>query len=99
MVTGLSGVQFGLYSYERVTKSDDRLITLSKVMKKGSFFKQKLKKIQGFFASFKKSHLSESVRWRVLSNYLGMTHTVLLNCRIKAEIWTVDSQTDLRILL
>ena len=39
MVTGLSGVQFGLCSYERVTKSDDRVITLSKFMKKGSFFK------------------------------------------------------------
>ena len=37
--------------------------------------------------------------WRVLSNYLGMMRTVLFNCPIKAEIWAVDSQSDLRILL
>ena len=35
----------------------------------------------------------------VLSNYLGMMRTVLLNCPIKTEIRTVDSQSDLRILL
>ena len=34
---------------------------------------------------------------RVLSNYLGMTRTFLFNCPIKAEIRTVDSQSDLRI--
>ena len=38
------------------------------------------------------------VLWRVLSNYLGMMCTVLFNCPIKAEIWAVDSQSDLRIL-
>ena len=37
--------------------------------------------------------------WRVLSNYLGMTRTVLLNCPIKAEIRAVVSQSDLTILL
>ena len=37
--------------------------------------------------------------WRVLSNFLGMTHAVLLNCPIKAEIRAVDSQSDLTILL
>ena len=37
--------------------------------------------------------------WRVLSNYLGMTRTVLSNCPIKAEIRAVDSQSDLTILL
>ena len=36
---------------------------------------------------------------RVLSNYLGMTRTVLLNCPIKAEIRAVDSRSDLTILL
>ena len=39
------------------------------------------------------------VLWHVLSNYLGMMRTVLFNCPIKAEIWAVDSQSDLRILL
>ena len=37
--------------------------------------------------------------WRVLSNYLGMTRTVPLNCPIKVEIRAVDSQSDLTILL
>ena len=30
-----------------------------------------------------------------MSNYLGMTRTVLLNCPIKTEIRAVDSQSDL----
>ena len=48
--------------------------------------------------ALKKSHLSARVMAR-LSNYLGMTRTVLLNCPIKAEIRAVDSQSDLTILL
>ena len=53
-----------------------------------------------FFASSeKKCHLSTSMRWRALSNHLGMTNTVLLHCPISAEIRTVESQSDLRILL
>ena len=47
----------------------------------------------------KKSHLSARTRWRVLSNYIGMTRTVLLHYPISAEIRTVDSQSDLKILL
>ena len=47
----------------------------------------------------KKSHLSTRTRWRVLSNYIGMTRIVLLHCPISAEIGTVDSQSDLKILL
>ena len=55
---------------------------------------------KSFLASRKtKSHLSACVRWRIMPNYLGMTHTVLLHCPISAEIRTVDSQSDLRILL
>ena len=45
----------------------------------------------------KKRPLSAHVRWRILSNYLGMMGTVLLPCPISAEIRTVDSQSDLRI--
>ena len=30
-----------------------------------------------------------------MSNYLGMTRTVLLNCPVKTEIRAVDSQSDL----
>ena len=55
--------------------------------------------IGNFFNSKKKSHLSALVWWHVLSNYLGMTCTVLLHCPISAEIRTADSQSDLRILL
>ena len=35
----------------------------------------------------------------VMSNYLGRTGTVLLDCPIKAETRAVDKQSDLRILL
>ena len=52
-----------------------------------------------FFASSEKSHLSAHVRWRLLSNYLWIMRNVLLHCPIGAEIRTVDSQSDLRILL
>ena len=37
--------------------------------------------------------------WHVLSNYLGMTCTILLHSPISAEIKIVDSQSNLRILL
>ena len=46
----------------------------------------------------KNSESFVSVRWRVLSNYLGMTHTVQLHMT-GAEIRRADSQSDLRILL
>ena len=36
---------------------------------------------------------------RTVQSFLGMTRTVLLHCPISAEIRTVDSQSDLRILL
>ena len=32
------------------------------------------------------------MQWHILSNYLGMTRTVLLHCPISAEIRTIDSQ-------
>ena len=51
-----------------------------------------------FFASSEKKPV-KYVRWHVLYNYLGMMHTVLLHCPITAELRTVDSQSDLRILL
>ena len=59
------------------------------------FLKLRKKKFREFFISSENSHLSA----RVLSNYLGMMRTVLLHCPISAEIRTVDSQSDLRILL
>ena len=52
-----------------------------------------------FASSEKKKPFKRARDWRVLSNYLGMTRTLLLNCPIKAEIRAVDSQSDLRILL
>ena len=36
---------------------------------------------------------------RTVQYYLDMTHTVLLHSSISAEIRTVDSHSDLRILL
>ena len=38
-------------------------------------------------------------KWRVLSNYTGMTRTVQLYCPINAQIGPVDNQSDSRILL
>ena len=63
--------------------------------------KESLRNSEKFLASNekKKSHLSARTRWRVLSNYIGMTRTVLLHYPISAEIRTVDSQSDLKILL
>ena len=62
--------------------------------------KESLRNSKKFLASNeKKSHLSARTRWRVLSNYIGMTRTVLLHYPISAEIRTVDSQSDLKILL
>ena len=49
-------------------------------MKKGSFFKSKHKKFQEFFCWVKKKRQARA--WcRVLSNYLDMTHTVLLRLK------------------
>ena len=66
---------------------------------KGFFKTYITRKSKSFFASSGKSHLGGHMRWHVLSNCLGMTHTVLLHCPISAEIRTVDSQSALRILL
>ena len=64
------------------------------------FFLSKIQEIPSFFCQqWKKSQLGVHMRWRVLSNYLGTMRTVLLHCSISVEIRTVDSQTDLRILL
>ena len=46
----------------------------------------------------KKKKPFERAWWLVLSNYLGMTRTVLLNYSIKADIRALDSQSDLTIL-
>ena len=35
----------------------------------------------------------------LLCNYIGMTRTVLLHCPISPEIRTVDSQSDLKIVI
>ena len=35
----------------------------------------------------------------LLCNYIGMTSTVLLHCSISPEIRTVDSQSDLKIVI
>ena len=66
----------------------------------GYFLNQNIRNSKFCFASSeKKSHLSARVMARTVQYYLGMTHTVLLNCPIKAEIRAVDSQSDLTILL
>ena len=66
----------------------------------GYFLNQNTRNSEIFIASSeKKSHLSARVMARILSNYLGMTRTVLLNCPIKAEIRAAESQSDLTILL
>ena len=66
----------------------------------GYFLKSKQKKIRNFVSlAVKKSHLSARVMARTVQ-MLGMTlmtHPVLLNCPIKAEIRAVDSQSDLTI--
>ena len=75
------------------------IITLTKFVIYEALLKIKTQEIPIFFFASSEKKPSILVRWRVLSNYLGMTCTVLLNCPIKAEIRAVDSQSDLRILL
>ena len=60
----------------------------------------KAQEIQSFFLAMTKKKPFKSAHdfRRVLSNYSGMTRTVLLYCPVSAEIRTVDSQSDLRIL-
>ena len=65
----------------------------------GYFFNKNTRNSKFCFASSEKKAILVRAWWRVLSNYLGMTRTVLLNCPIKAEIRAVDSQSDLTILL
>ena len=65
------------------------------------FFVSKTQEIpRGFLLAVKKSHLnlSEHMQWCILSNYLGITSTVL-HCPISAEMRTVDSPSDKRMLL
>ena len=62
--------------------------------------KESLRNSKKFLASNeKKKPFKCAYAWRVLSNYIGMTHTVVLHYPISAEIRTVDSQSDLKILL
>ena len=112
MVAGLSGVQFGLGSpiclitsmitdqtgWHKVLLSiNHNFNTICNII--GYFFKSKHKKLEILvYKQWKKSHLA-CTWWHVLSNYLDMTCTVLLNCPIKAEIRAVDSQSDLTIFL
>ena len=67
----------------------------------GYFLNQNTRNSKFCFASSekKKNKTFKRAGWRVPSNYLGMTRTVLLNCPIKAEIRAVDNQLDLTILL
>ena len=66
----------------------------------GYFLNQNTIKTQNFvLLAVKKKAIKARAWWRVLSSYIGMTRTVLLNCPIKAEIRAVDSQSDLTILL
>ena len=52
----------------------------------GYFSKSKPKKFQIFVWLAAKKTIYAGARWRVLSNYLDMTRTALLNCPIKAKI-------------
>ena len=54
-----------------------------------------------FFTGAEKSHFSSRAMARTvqLLIYLRMTRTALLHCPISAEIKTVDSQSNLKILL
>ena len=65
----------------------------------GYFLNQNTRNSKFCFASSEKKKPFKRARWRVVSNYLGLTRTLLLNCPIKAEIRAVDSQSDLTILL
>ena len=63
-------------------------------------FKSKHKKFQEFFASSeKKKPLKSTCVMAHTVQLLSVTRAVLLHCPISAEIGTVDSQSDLRILL
>ena len=65
----------------------------------GYFLNQNTGNSKFCFANSEKKAILVRAWWHVLSNFLGMTRTVLLNCSIKAEIRAVDSQWDLTILL
>ena len=68
------------------------------VLYKALFFYIKTEEIPLFFVLFFASGEKKPSN-RVLSNYLGMKRTVLLNCPIETEIRAVDSQSNLTILL
>ena len=65
----------------------------------GYFLNQNTRNSTFCFASSEKKKPFKRAHDGALSNYLGMTRTVLLNSPIKAGIRAVDSQSDLRILL
>ena len=75
------------------------MISKEVVLESHVHLKLKHKKFQEFFVSSEKSHCSACMQWCVLSNYLGMTRSVLLHSLNSAEIRSADSQSDLRILL
>ena len=95
LITSMITDQIGLHSV---------LLPISRNFNKicniiGYFLNQNTRNSKFCFASSEKKAIEARARLRVLSNYLGMMHTVLLNCPIKAEIRAVDSQSDLTILL
>ena len=73
--------------------------TLTKFVINKALFLNLKEEIPLFQLAVKKKVIYSFNWWRVLSNYLDMTCTVLLICPIKAEIRAVGSQSDLRILL
>ena len=109
MVTGLSGVQFSQLCTIQVTNKIGRPLLFNHKYDNGqhevllpiNHNYNKICYILGLFliktqeiSAVKKSHLSTCIRWCTLSNY---RHDVY--CPITAEIRTVNSQSDLRILL
>ena len=82
------------------------LLPINHNYKKYVVFEPLLIKTQGipkafFSLALKKSHFNARAMARTvqLLIYLRMTRTALLHCPISAEIKTVDSQSNLRILL
>ena len=63
------------------------------------FENENTKLSNNFWLEVKKKNIQVQARSHVLSNYLGTTHTALLQFAINVEIKAADSQSDYRILL
>ena len=70
-----------------------------KVLSPKLFENENTKLSNNFWLEVKKKKIIVRVQWHVLSNYLGTTHTALLQFPINVEIKAADSQSDYRILL